>query len=323
MILVTGSTGLVGSHLISELVKQGRKVKALYRTNAPTQEMNGVEWINGDILDMVSLEEALLDVEQVFHCAAIVSFNPKDKNLLHKTNVDGTANVVNACLNAGIKKLLFVSSVAALGRVREGVVIDEKMSWTANSNNSEYGKTKYLAEMEVWRGIGEGLNAVMINPVIILGAGNWNKGSSEIFQTAYKEFPWYTEGISGFVDVIDVVKAMILLMDGEATNDRFIISAGDFSYREIFTTIALGFAKKPPHQLVTPRMASMVWRWEAIKAFFTSKSPLLTKETAATAQAKVHFNTAKLKIVAPDFEYTPMQDTINRICGELKLKYQL
>jgi len=323
MVLVTGSTGLVGSHLIKELVKQGRKVKALYRNNIPKELMNDVEWVQGDILDVSALDEAMVDVEEVFHCAAVVSFNPKEKTHLHKTNVEGTANVVNACLNAGIKKLLFVSSVAALGRIREDVVIDEKMNWTEDSSNSEYGKTKYLAEMEVWRGIGEGLNAVVINPVIILGAGDWNKGSSEIFKSAYDQFPWYTEGVSGFVDVMDVVKAMLLLMKGEANNERFIISGGDFSYREIFTEIAINFNKKPPHKKVTPFIASIVWRLENIKGKITGKAPLLTKETAATAQAKVHFNNCKLKLYAPNFEYTPIKETIKRVCGELKLRYQL
>lgn len=323
MILVTGSTGLVGSHLIKELAKNGKQVKALYRNTIPEEIIEGVEWVKGDILDIISLEEAMTDIEEVFHCAAIVSFDPKEKVLLHKSNVEGTANIVNACLNAGIKKLLFVSSVAALGRIRENVLVDEKMNWSEDTGNSEYGKSKYLAEMEVWRGIGEGLNAVVINPVIILGAGDWKKGSTEIFKSAYDQFPWYTEGISGFVDVQDVVKAMILLMKGEANNERFIISCGDFSYKEVFTEIAINFGKEPPHKKVTPLIAAIVWRWENIKGKLTGKQPLITRETAATAQAKVYFNNNKLKLYSPNFEYTPFKETIERICSELKVKYKL
>ena len=214
MILVTGASGLVGSQLVKELMKTGKKVKALYRSSIPVIEgADNIEWVRGDILDVVALEEAMVGVQQVYHCAAIVSFNPKNKAALHQTNVEGTANVVNACLNANIQKLVFVSSVAALGRIREDTPINETMNWSEETSNSEYGKTKYFAEMEVWRGIGEGLDAVIVNPVIILGSGDWEKGSSELFKSAYDEFPWYTEGSGGFVDVVDVVKAMILLME--------------------------------------------------------------------------------------------------------------
>ena len=323
MILVTGASGLVGSHLVSELLKQGNTVRALYRNGSPAETRGGIEWVKGDILDISSLEEAMTGVQQVYHCAAIVAFTAKKKKLLHQTNIEGTANVVNACLNCGVQKLLFVSSVAALGRIRKNGMIHEKMNWTEETSNSEYGKTKYLAEMEVWRGIGEGLNAVIVNPVIILGAGNWEKGSSEIFKSAYDEFPWYTNGTSGFVDVMDLVKIMIRMMNGNISNERFIISAGNFSYREIFTGIAKGFGKKPPHKQVTPFLASLVWRWEAIKGKLTGKEPLLTKETARTAQAKVQFDNSKLNTYLMNFKYTPMEESIRRICGELKKKYNL
>ena len=197
------------------------------------------------------------------------------------------------------------------------------MSWTEESSNSEYGKTKYLAEKEVWRGTGEGLNAVIINPVIILGSGDWEKGSSGIFKSAYNEFPWYTEGISGFVDVKDVVRAMIMLMNGAPNNERFIISAENISYKEIFTEIAINFGKKPPHRKVTPLLASIVWRWEALKSKITGKDPMLTKETAKTAQAKVYFDNKKFLSYAPNFEYTPIKESLKRICNELTVQHHL
>jgi nucleoside-diphosphate-sugar epimerase len=324
MILVTGASGLVGSHLIVQLVQEGKRVRALYRSAIPEWEAAGqVEWVKGDILDVMALEEAMVGIKQVYHCAAIVSFNPKRREALYQTNIEGTANVVNACVEAGVDKLLFVSSVAALGRIRENTPIDETMNWSEETSNSEYGKSKYLAETEVWRGISEGLNAVIVNPVIILGSGDWNKGSSELFKSAYDEFPWYTEGISGFVDVIDVVKAMILLMESNISAERYIISAENRGYREIFSLIAENFNKKPPYKKVTPFLASVVWRIEALKGMITGKAPLLTKETAATAQAKVNFDNTKLLKQFPGFAYTPVANSIQRICKELIKKHNL
>lgn len=318
MVLVTGSSGLVGSHLISFLLNEGEKVRAMYHSNHPEIAHQNLEWFKGDILDVLDLEDAMKDVVQVYHCAAIVSFNPKDKELLYKTNVEGTANVVNACLDGGIEKLLYVSSVAALGRTREDKPIDETMTWSEATGNSEYGKTKYLAEMEVWRGIGEGLNAVIINPTIILGAADWNKGSTGIFKSVYNEFPWFTNGISGFVDVADVVKAMVLIMNSNIVAQRFIVNGDNVSYKDLFTMIANAFGKKPPTKKVTKTIAEIVWRVEAIKGFITRKKPLLTKETAHTAQLKVHFNNSKLLKALPSLQYTPLNISVNRICLELK-----
>jgi dihydroflavonol-4-reductase len=324
MILVTGATGLVGSHLLQALLNKGEQVRALYRSVIPQiPGTEKIDWVKGDILDILSLEEAMKGVQQVYHCAAVVSFHPSQRKNLHHVNTAGTANVVNASLDAGITKMVFMSSVAALGRIREDVMIDETMNWTPETSNSEYGKSKYMAEMEVWRGIGEGLNAVIVNPVIILGAGDWSSGSTAIFKSAYDEFPWYTEGMSGFVDVMDVVNAMVALMESKISAQRFIISGANLPYRSVFTMIAQAFGKKPPHKKVTAWMAAIVWRLEAIKSRFTGKSPLLTKETAKTARAKVRFNNTKLLEAIPAFQYKPIEESIVRICRELKIKYHL
>ena len=324
MVLVTGASGLVGSHLIIQLLNNGKTVRAIYRSNIPSfSGADKVEWVRGDILDVIALEEAMVGVEQVYHCAAVVSFNPKKRGMMYHTNVEGTANVVNACMDAKIQKLLFVSSVAALGRIREETPINETMNWSEETSNSEYGKTKYFAEMEVWRGISEGLEAVIVNPVIILGAGNWEAGSSGIFKSAFDEFPWFTEGSSGFVDVLDVINAMILLMESEVNSERVILCGENKSYREVFTQIAKGFGKKPPHKKVTPFLAAIVWRIEAMKAIFTGKDPLLSKETALTAAAKVNFDNNKLIKQFPEFRYTPIRDSIIRTCGELKKMHNL
>ena len=282
-----------------------------------------MQWQQADILDILSLEEAMHNVEQVYHCAAIVSFSPKKKELLTKTNIEGTANIVNAAINAGVKKFLFVSSVAALGRIRKDTMVNETMNWSKETSNSEYGKTKYLAEMEVWRGVAEGLPCVVVNPTIILGESDWTKGSTEIFKTIYKEFPWYTEGISGFVDVKDVVKAMIMLMESDVVDERFILNGDNIPYKQLFDEIANCFGKKAPYKKVTPLLAELVWRYEGLKGKITGIDPLLTRETANTAQAKVYFDNSKLLKRFNEFHYTPIAETVQRICSYLKQKHNL
>jgi dihydroflavonol-4-reductase len=321
MILVTGGAGLLGTELITQLLAQGKQVRAIYN-KTPLPEFNNeqTEQLQCNILDVIGLEEAMKDVEQVYHCAAIVSFNPKRKQEMYKINIEGTANVVNAALDAGIKKMVYISSVAALGRIRENETVNETMNWTEQTSNSAYGQSKYMAEMQVWRGIGEGLNALIVNPVIILGPGDWNSGSSKIFKSIYDEFPWYANGSSGFVDVRDVAKAMIELMNSDVTAERFIISAENRSYADVFNMIANAFGKKRPYRQVTPTLAKIVWRLEAIKSFFTGKDPLITKETAATALAQVKFDNSKLKRFLPGFTYHSIEDTITDTCTALQQK---
>jgi dihydroflavonol-4-reductase len=323
MILVTGGAGLVGKELISQLLAKGKKVTAIYnKTYLATFNSPLLQQVQCNILDVVGLEEIMqqYNIEQVYHCAAIVTFNPARKYELFKVNIEGTANVVNAALNAGVKKMVHVSSVAALGRIRENEAVNETMNWTEETSNSNYGQSKYLAEMEVWRGIAEGLDAVMVNPTMIFGDGDWNAGSSQMFKTVYEEFPWYSEGITGFVDVRDVVKAMIALMESNISSERFIISAEDKSFKDVFTLIAKAFGKKAPHKKVTPFLAQIVWRLEAVKSLFTRKDPLVTKETAKTALATVHFDNSKLKKFLPSFSYTPLDETISHTCALLQQK---
>jgi nucleoside-diphosphate-sugar epimerase len=324
MIFVTGASGLVGSHLIQSLLSKGKKVRALYRQAVPVfAGAEQCDWVKGDILDPIGLNEALEGVDYVYHCAAIVSFAPGAAAKMLHSNVEGTANVANACLTQKVKKLIFVSSVAALGRIRETEAIDESMHWTPETSNSVYGQSKYLAELEVWRAMEEGLPMAIVNPVIILGAGDWNNGSSGIFKSAYNEFPWYTGGMSGFVDVLDVVDAMQLLMESDITGQRYVLSADNLAYRSLFNSIATAFNKRLPTKKVTPLLAGIVWRLEAIKGFFTRKAPLLTKETAATAQATVRFNNQKFLKAFPNFQYRKLEDTIIRVANELKAIHKL
>jgi nucleoside-diphosphate-sugar epimerase len=239
---------------------------------------------------------------------------------LMKINVEGTANVVNAALANGVEKLVHVSSVAALGRKRNNTTVTENVKWDDNANPSVYGLSKYLGELEVWRGISEGLNAVIVNPVIILGLAQWGTGSSAMFRNAFNEFPWYTEGVSGFVDATDVATAMVLLMKSDITAERYILSAENKSYRSIFTEMAIAFGKKPPTRKVNPTLAAIVWRIERIKSWITGKEALLTKETAETAQQKVNFDNSKILNALPGFGFKPVSQTISECCpGYIKM----
>jgi len=177
--------------------------------------------------------------------------------------------------------------------------------------------------MEVWRGLCEGLNAVIVNPSIILGAANWHKGSAAIFKNIYEEFPWYSDGVTGVVYAEDVARAMMLLMDSNISGERFILNNENISYKNLFSLIAQSFHKKAPRKKVTPFLAALVWRLEAMKYFFTGKKPLITKETASTAQAKVYFDNSKLLKYFPSFSYTPLPIAIEQICSEFKSLYNL
>ena len=306
---------------MKQLVRNGRKVRALHRSSFPEnlseQELSAIEWVKGDIMDVDLLSEVMDGIEQLYHAAALVSFNPSRRRELFRTNIEGTANIVNAALECGVKKMVHVSSVSAMGRIRTGVAVDETMFWTRETSNSNYGQSKYLAELEVWRAFGEGLNGVIVNPTLILGAGNWENGSSKMFKTAFDEFPWYTEGASGFVDVRDVVKAMIELMESDISGERFILNAENRNFRDVFTLMSNEFGKRPPHRKVNRFLAALVWRIEWLKSKLNRKEPLLTKETAKTGQAKVEFNNAKLKKFLPSFQYIPVNQTIRDVCREI------
>lgn len=317
-ILVTGGSGLVGAELIKQLLVQGKKVKATYnKTTLPNFKNENLTPVKCDILDTSMLEIAMQGISEVYHCAAIVSFSKKNVDQLYAVNINGTTNIVNASIDAGVKKLLHVSSVSALGR-RKGVpYVTEEMMWTEDSNKSIYGKSKFLAEMEVWRGIGEGLRALIVNPSVILGGSDWNTGSTKIFKTAFEEFPWFTEGVTGFVDARDVAKAMILLMDSEITNQRFILNAENVSYKTVFTEIANSFGKNPSNKKVTPFLAALIWRIETLKSYFTGKEVLLNKETAHKAMSKVYFDNTKIKKSLPGFFFRPIKETINDTCETL------
>ncbi|MBW7892523.1 MAG: NAD-dependent epimerase/dehydratase family protein [Chitinophagaceae bacterium] len=317
MILVTGGTGLLGSYLLRELAAREQKVIALYRKEIPKNiDSPQIQWINGDILDVVLLEEIMEQVDFVYHCAATVSFNPRKNDELKKVNIEGTANVVNASLKSGVQKLVHVSSVSALGVKHDGSLISENSAWEQDRHSSFYSRSKYFAELEVWRGMAEGLKSVIVNPSLILGAGNWENGSSALFKKAWEEFPWYTEGGGGMVDAGDVARVMILLMESEITNERFIINAENRSFKELFTRAAERFGKRPPHKKASRFMTGLLWRIEKIRTWVTGSEPLLTRTAAEAAGRRVYYDNTKLLKFLPGFQYKPLNQTIDECCNQ-------
>jgi dihydroflavonol-4-reductase len=318
-VLVTGGTGFLGAYIIKELVEKGYAVKAIRRsTKLPffidKNIFDRVQWVDGDVLDVIALEEAMEGVDAVIHSAAIISFYKKDRAKMMNVNIDGTANVVNMALDKKIKRFVYVSSVAALGRTINGENVNENKKWEDSKINTNYGISKYKAELEVWRGFAEGLTGVIINPSTILGYGDWDTSSSRIFKNVYEEFPWYTTGINGFVDVEDVAKAAVQLLAADITEERFIINGDNISFQQLFNSIADGFGKKHPNKKATAFMGELAWRLEKIKAIFTGKPPLLTKETSRMAQSETYFDNSKIRKALSGFSFTPLQETINKAC---------
>jgi len=301
-------------------MQNGYRVRAIRRSQKttsfiPAAFFNKVEWIDGDILDTNVLETAMEGVDAVIHSAAIVSFTGDERRQMFKTNIEGTANVVNAALLKNIQRMVHVSSVAALGRTSNGETVTEKKQWEDNAINTNYAISKYNGELEVWRGIGEGLNAVIVNPSTILGYGDWNNSSCAIFKNAYQEFPWYSNGINGFVAVEDAARAIVLLMESGISNERFIINAENWSFRQVFNSMADAFGKKRPHREATPLLSSIAWRLEKVKTFFSGKATLLTKESARIAQTTTYFDNSKLSSALPGFSFTPLDKCIKSACN--------
>jgi dihydroflavonol-4-reductase len=328
MIFVTGGAGLVGSALLKQLVQLNKgPIKALYRNNFPPlltkEELANIQWIKGDVLDTSLLYDELKGCKQVYHSAAVVSYHQKRRAQMYKINIEGTTNMVNASLENGVEKFLQVSSVAAIGRIRKGEAVNEETKWTEETSGSHYGKTKYLSELEVWRGIGEGLNAVIVNPSIIMGESTWDVGSTSLFKNVWKEFPWFTYGSTAYVDAQDVARAMIELMESNIAGQRYILANEHLSYKEVLTKIANAFGKKPPHREAKPWIGEVVWRLEHLKSLITGKEPLLTKETTRTAHGTTVFSNEKIKDALPGFTFTPVDETIARTCKWLKEYYKL
>lgn len=330
MILVTGGTGLLGAHLLYKLAQDDVKIRAIYRkkdtlkrvlhvfsyfTSTPNLFFDKIEWQQADITDIPSLQNVFKNITQVYHCAALVSFLPKDYKRLRKVNIEGTANVVNLCLSHNIKKLCYVSSIAAIGKpTDETLLIKEDTPWNSEAENSVYAITKYGAEMEVWRGTQEGLDVVIVNPGIVLGAGFWKgKSSGNLFRQIYKGMSHYTNGIKGFVDVWDVVDAMYLLMQSSLKNESYILVSENISFKSFQYKVAEALHVKPPKKEAKPWLLAIAWRLDWLKSKLFRTRRRLLKVTVNSILNHSKFDNSKLKH-ALDFSFKPIDQSIKEVC---------
>ena len=317
-IFVTGGTGFVGSYLIRHLLEQGyTDITALRRRNSnfdlASDFADRIQWIEGELNDPHSLAEGIRGKKWVFHVAAIISFEEKDRKKMHAVNVDGTAHIVNACLDEGVEKLLHVSSIAAVGRTKPDQVVNEKNIYQTSPYNTEYGLSKFLGEQEVWRGIAEGLNAAIVNPGVVIGAGRWHEGTGQFFPALHRGFRFVPPGTISVVDVRDVARMLLVLAKNDIHEERFIANAGELTYREFFKAIAQEFKVPVPNIMITPLLRELAWRLAKIPAFFTRKPPLVTKENLRQAALELVFENEKSKKQL-QFEYTPIDKTIADTC---------
>lgn len=307
MDLVTGGTGIVGVHVLRELLRAGRPVRALHRPGSDRGVVervfahygdaglaDGIEWVEGDLLDAVALADAMQGVEHVYHAAALVSFDPRKVRALHAINAEGTARVVNAALEAGAKRLCHVSSTAAIGTAPEGVERDESLPWADDGAASGYARSKHLAELEVHRGIAEGLDAFMVNPAVIIGPVPGSRSSMGIVRRLQRGTRWYTRGRNGFVDARDVAACMVRLMERAASGERYLLVGENAGYRRLFTLLSEGFGHPPPRLEAKPWMLGLA-RWaEAVRTALTGAEPLVTRATMGSALGQRAYSSAKV-----------------------------
>ena len=332
MILVTGGTGLVGAHLLLHLLENGEqtvralhrnpkntiKTKLLFELYEKSELFSKIEWISADILDVPSLEIAFHNVDYVYHCAAFISFNPDDEDELRKVNIEGTANIVNFCIDKKVTKLCHVSSIAALGDLisneanRVNNTITEETEWNPEFSHSDYAISKYGAEMEVWRGFQEGLSVVIVNPGVIFGPGFWNQGSGVIFSSVKKGFPFYTNGTSAYVSVLDVVTIMHQLMHSDCNGERFIVISENYTYKNILSAIAKKIGAKTPTIKAKPWLLNLAWRfdWFSSKLFRTKRK--LSKHSILSLQSTELFSNEKIKNQL-DYSFRDIDNYLNEL----------
>ncbi|PQJ21713.1 NAD-dependent epimerase/dehydratase family protein [Tenacibaculum sp. SG-28] len=329
MILVTGGTGLVGAHLLYHLAKENDAIVAIYRTKNRLEKtanvfayytenftalFNKIQWVQADITDIPSLELVFsFPIIQVYHCAALVSFNPDDYKQMRSVNICGTANIVNFCIHNSVKKLCFVSSIAAVGDAVEDKIITEENEWSDTDDNHGYAITKYGAEMEVWRASQEGIPVVIVNPGVILGSGFWEEGSGKLVRQVDKGLRFYTEGVTGFVSVKDVVKAMILLAESSVKNQRFILVSENLSFREVFSIIAEALGKQKPSIKIGSFVTSVFWRFDWVVSKLMNRQPILTKNSAKSVHNVNRYSSRKITEEI-NFIFTPVTKAIQEVC---------
>ncbi len=323
---------MIGAHIAFALTAQGHSVRALKRKSASLADiekifrfystsadelLQKIEWVEGDILDLPALEDAMQGATYVYHSAAMVSFDPKERDQMIKVNGEGTANVINVAMFVGVRKFCHVSSVAALGRTIDLKNIGEDTWWKNDPANSWYAISKYTAEREVWRATEEGMDVVIVNPSVVIGPGNPTRSSNAIFALAKKGFSWYTSGTGGFVDARDVADAAIKLMNSSVVNERFVLNAKNMSYRVFADKILARFGHKPTSKEVGAFLTWLMWRGEKLKCFFTGTSPRITKESAAAARESASYTGSRIT-EAIDFKYREIDTTLDDVCAYYK-----
>jgi dihydroflavonol-4-reductase len=325
MILVTGATGLIGSFIVRDLVKDGYQIRILKRSTSDLSLINDliplIEVVEGDILDISSLNLAFRNIDTVIHAAGYISFNNREYKKLHRINVEGTANLINASLNFPIRHFIHISSVAAIGKRKGETEIFEDLKWDDN-NVSSYAKSKYYGELEVWRGASEGLKVNILNPSVVLGPGNWKDGSTQIFKYIWDRKPFYTNGNVNYVDVRDVSQATLNLLNNSSTNERFILNGGTTSYKNLFNKIAGAFNKPTPSIRISRNTLFSLAFLERVRTFFLNSNPVVTKDTAASAFSNSIYLNKKAKENLK-MTFKDLDETILWVCEELAQKYKL
>ena len=326
MILVTGATGLVGSHLLVQLLQENEEVKALFRSEKQIEKVKNIfafhhqtalfekiNWVKGDITDIPSLEIAFENISHVYHCAALISFDPSDEDELRKINIEGTANVVNCCIDFSVKKLCHVSSIAALGNPKEHeTTITEETEWNPEELHSDYAITKYGAEMEVFRGHQEGLEVVIVNPGVIFGYGFPKKGSDIIVQSVKKGLSFYTKGSIGIVAVEDVTNCMFQLMKSTISGERYILVGENVILKDFITYLATLLNIKPPTIYASKTMTSIAWRLDWLIAKITNRKRKLTRATAKASHSVDIYDTSKI-VTALNYSFQKKETYLTKI----------
>lgn len=324
MIAISGANGLLGSFIVRKLIDEQKPFVALKRSGSDTSLLNDVaekiNWRNADILNPLSLEEALEGCKHVIHAAAIVSYNTHRADQIMEINTIGTRNMVNACLQQNIRKLVHVSSVSALGRQKDQTLVAENNKWIDNPLNSIYAKSKYYAELEVFRGQEEGLNTVTLNPSVILAPADWHRSSAKLFRYSWKERPFYIDAYLNYVDVRDVASIACKFVDANHSAERFIINAGNISFKSFFEKIARNFKVKPPRVRLSKKMLMLAARVENVRSLFSGSEPLITRETAQIAETQFFYDNKKIKKIL-NFEFQSIDNTLEWCCDYYNKKF--
>lgn len=319
-VLVTGGTGILGTQVIPTLYNKGYEVLATRRPSSDTRFLgplaDHIQWAEADLLDLPVLMKLLEGVEAVVHCAALVSFRKRDTDLMLHTNEEGTANLVNACLEHRVSKFIHVSSVAALGKSKNQTIIDESAKWQESSLNSAYAESKYRAEIQVWRGEEEGLNVSVINPSVILGPGKWEASSMQLFKYVRDEGLFYPSGDVNYVDARDVARSIALLLESNHSGERFILNAGKVSYQRMFGLIAKQMNCHPPQITASKGMVQVAYALDHIKSMLLRKEPLITRDAIRLSRMDLLYSNEKIKNTL-GFEFTNLEETIRWTCTEL------